>query len=179
MELTTHVEIDAPPERVWDVLTDFDRYDEWNPFMRIAGRANEGAHLHVELVPPGARTARFRPSVTRSDPDRELRWQGHLWTRGLFDGEHRFVLEPLDDGTRTSLTHAESVSGALTPIIWRLVGDATERGFEAMNAALKQRVESIGGSEADGEAGQRKGHGSPGPMQRVTDRRGSTDRPRG
>lgn len=155
MELTTHVEIDAPPERVWAVLTDFDRYHEWNPFMRVGGRANEDARLHVELYPPGARATRFRPTVTRAEPSRELRWLGHLWTTGLFDGEHRFVLDPLDGGARTSLTHAESMSGVLTPLVWRLVGDATGRGFEAMNAALKGRVESMAG-DADERGEERR-----------------------
>jgi hypothetical protein len=135
---------------VWTVVTDFDRYHEWNPFISVAGRATEGARLHVELSPPGAPTTRLRPTVTRVDPPRELRWLGHLWTAGLFDGEHRFVLTPLDDGSRTSVTHAESVSGFLVPIVWRFVGDATERGFEATNLALKRRVEStIHGESGD------------------------------
>jgi hypothetical protein len=142
VELTTRVEIDAPPDRVWTVVTDFDRYHEWNPFMRVAGRASENARLTVELFPPGARPVRFRPRVTRVVTHRELRWLGHLWTGGLFDGEHRFDLEPLDGGARTLLTHAESISGVLAPAFWLVVGNATERGFEAMNTALKHRVES-------------------------------------
>jgi hypothetical protein len=93
--------------------------------------------------------------VTRAEPSRELRWLGHLWTTGLFDGEHRFVLDPLDGGARTSLTHAESMSGVLTPLVWRLVGDATGRGFEAMNAALKGRVESMAG-DADERGEERR-----------------------
>lgn len=152
MELTTHVDIDAPPERVWDVLTDFDRYDEWNPFMRVVGRPNEAARLHVELFPPGGRPARFRPTVTRAVPGRELRWLGRLWTRGVFDGEHQFVLDPLDDGRRTRLTHAESMTGVLTPLVWRRVGAATERGFEAMNAALKREAETREGRKHGGAA---------------------------
>jgi hypothetical protein len=153
MELTTRVEIDAPPERVWAVLTDFERYHEWNPFMNVVGRANDGARLHVELFPPGGRTSRFRPTVTRVDAPRELRWLGHLATAGLFDGEHRFVLDPIDGGSRTSLTHAESVSGVLAPVVWRFVDTATGRGFEAMNAALKTRVESLAVGRSDGAVG--------------------------
>jgi hypothetical protein len=80
--------------------------------------------------------------VTHVEPGRELRWLGHLFTPGIFDGEHRFTLAPLDGGGRTSVTHAESVSGVLAPILWRVVGGPTGRGFEAMNAALKTRVES-------------------------------------
>jgi hypothetical protein len=84
--------------------------------------------------------------VTRADHAERLQWLGHLWTTGLFDGEHRFVLEPLDDG-RTRLTHAERFSGVLAPLVWRLGGRATERGFEAMNLALKQRVEGVAGND--------------------------------
>ena len=140
-ELNTSIEIDAPAETVWAVLTDFDAYHEWNPFMQIAGRASESARIHVELALSGTRSTRFRPVVTRADPGRELRWLGHLLTPGVFDGEHRFVLETLDDG-RTRVTHAEEFSGVLAPVGRRLVGNATERGFEAMNAALKRRVEA-------------------------------------
>ena len=145
--LDTHVDIDAPPEAVWAVLTDFDHYHEWNPFMRIAGRATENARIHVELRLSEGRSTTFRPTVTHANPGRRLQWLGHLWTPGVFDGDHRFVLERLDGG-RTRLTHAETFSGVLAPLLQRLTGKATERGFEAMNAALKRQVEN-GDRESD------------------------------
>ncbi|WP_411965077.1 SRPBCC family protein [Haloferax sp. YSMS24] len=142
-ELTTSIEIDAPPERVWDVLVDFDHYDEWNPFMRIAGRANVGATLVVHLMPPGGRESVFEPDVTRCEKHREFRWLGHLVLPGLFDGEHQFRLEPLDGGDRTRLVHAETFSGILAGLIFRFIGEETKAGFEAMNEALKIRVERL------------------------------------
>lgn len=157
MELVTHVDIDAPPEQVWQVLTDFDHYREWNPFARIVGRPTKDARLHVELTPPGGRTTRFRPTVTRVKKGHELRWLGHLFVPGLFDGEHRFVLEPLDGGDRTTLTHAEEFTGALSPLVWRLIRDETERGFEEMNAALKHRAEGMT-REDDATADASHGH---------------------
>ncbi|SEO56691.1 hypothetical protein SAMN04487948_103264 [Halogranum amylolyticum] len=141
-ELSTTIDIEAPPETVWSVLTDFERYPEWNPFMRVVGRPNEGAHLVVDLTPPGKREFRFRPTVTRVERPRELRWLGHLFVPGLYDGDHRFTLESVDDG-RTRLTHAESFGGVLTGIVNRFVGSATEAGFHEMNAALKARAESL------------------------------------
>ena len=44
------VVVEAPRELIWDVLTDFEAYDEWNPYVtRATGTASEGAT--VELHP--------------------------------------------------------------------------------------------------------------------------------
>ena len=173
-ELSTTVEIDAPPEAVWTVLTDFDRYDEWNPFMRVHGRPNLGARLLVELTPPGRRTARFRPTVLVVDRAREFRWLGHLAVPGVFDGEHRFALEPLDGGVRTRFVHSESFSGLLAGGLLRLAGEATGDGFRAMNDALKARVESSDATGADGpdeHPGRTNGTGADGATVRAGDGR--------
>jgi hypothetical protein len=151
-EIHTTVDVDAPPERVWEVLTDFERYSEWNPFARVLGRPNVGAHLSVELTPPNGRSMRFRPEVTVVESGREFRWLGHLFVPGLFDGEHRYVLEPLDGGSRTRLIHAERFSGVLAGVLLRFVGDDTEAGFERMNEALKRRAESPEASAASVDA---------------------------
>ena len=42
-ELHSEIVIDASPERVWDVLTDFASYPQWNPFIRrISGELEVG-----------------------------------------------------------------------------------------------------------------------------------------
>lgn len=135
------IEIDAPPDRVWAVLSDTASYPDWNPFIRrLEGELREGARLEVEIEPPGGRAMTFKPTVTAADAGRELRWLGHLLVRGLFDGEHRFQIEDLGDG-RSRLTQSERFSGLLV----RPFGGTlrkTERGFEAMNRALKERAEA-------------------------------------
>ena len=35
-QLRTHIDIHASPERVWQVLTDFAAYPDWNPFITRA-----------------------------------------------------------------------------------------------------------------------------------------------
>src|SRR5688500_291863 len=60
----TEIAIQATPERVWEVLTDFAAYPTWNPFIpHLAGRAAVGTSLDVQLQPPGGRAMRLRPTV--------------------------------------------------------------------------------------------------------------------
>lgn len=78
-ELQTEIEIDATPARVWQVLTDFDAYPDWNPFIRgISGEAQPGARLEVRIEPPGGRAMTFKPTVLQAEPGRELRWLGRF-----------------------------------------------------------------------------------------------------
>lgn len=144
--IRTEIEIDAPAETVWAALTDFATYPEWNGHTRIEGVAEEGARLAVAPGPEAGRMPTFRPRVLRAGPDGdggyELAWLGNLWVRGLFDGEHSFRVETIDDG-RSRLVQSETFSGLLVAPIDRLFGDDTERNFRAVNAALKARAESL------------------------------------
>jgi hypothetical protein len=140
-ELQTSIEIDATPERVWEILTDFDSYPDWNPFIRSArGKAETGTKLENRLEPPGGRAMTFKPTVLVAEPVRELRWLGRLLLPGVFDGEHIFRIEPLERG-RTRFVQAERFSGVLVPLFGKTL-ERTRRGFEAMNEALKQRAEA-------------------------------------
>jgi hypothetical protein len=138
-EIRSEIEIEAPPERVWDVLSDFDSYPEWNPFIkRLAGEPAIGARLEARLEPPEGRGMTFKPTVIAAEPGRELAWLGRLVLPGVFDGEHRFELEPRDGGTH--FVQSETFRGLLVPVFGGGL-EKTRRGFEAMNAALKQRAE--------------------------------------
>jgi hypothetical protein len=137
----TQIGIDRPAAGVWDVLADIDRWAEWNPFAKARGRLAVGERLEVEITPPGKRPTTFRPTVVALEHGREFRWLGHLGLPGIFDGEHGFRVAPEAAG-RCRFEQFETFRGMLAgPILW-LAGDATRRGFEAMNLALKARAES-------------------------------------
>jgi hypothetical protein len=139
-ELRREIEIDAPPERVWAVVTDFAAYSEWNPFIRsISGELHEGAKLEVRIEPPGARAMTFKPTVRAVEASRELRWLGRLLLPGVFDGEHSLRIDPLDGG-RSRFVQSESFSGLLVGLFKGTLAK-TAVGFEQMNTALKARVE--------------------------------------
>ncbi len=140
-ELRREIEIDAPPESVWAVLSDFAAYSEWNPFIRrIGGELREGARLEVRIEPPGARATTFKPTVRAVETNRELRWLGRLLLPGVVDGEHSLRIEPLDGG-RSRFVQSERFTGLLVGLAGGTLAK-TEAGFEQMNTALKARVEN-------------------------------------
>jgi hypothetical protein len=147
--IVTTVTIEAPPEQVWAALTDFGAYAEWNPFItQASGNAAPGERLKLRMQPENGRAMTFRPRVLVADAARELRWLGSLGVRGLFDGEHFFVLRPLP-GDRTELVHGEEFRGVLVGLVGATVHGA-EASFKRFNAALAHRATH--GSDV-GEAG--------------------------
>ncbi|MDW3177499.1 MAG: SRPBCC domain-containing protein [Acidimicrobiia bacterium] len=141
-ELRTEIKIFAPPETVWDILTDLERYADWNPFIVEAkGNTSVGSKLVNQLQPPGGKAMTIKPVVTVSDTAQTLEWLGLAGIRGLFDGRHRFDLEATQSGG-TRLVHSEKFSGIFVRPMRRMLDTQTKAGFEAMNVALKKRAES-------------------------------------
>jgi hypothetical protein len=143
-ELRAEIDIDASAERVWQILTDWSAFPEWNPFIRsLTGELEVGARLEVYLQASGARGMTFKPTVLTVEPNREFRWLGHLLIPGLFDGEHIFVIEPLGEGG-VRFVQREEFRGLLVPLFASSLDRDTHRGFQEMNQALKARAEQAG-----------------------------------
>ena len=142
MQLRTEIEIDAAPERVWSVLTDFPHYHAWNPFITsVEGDLAVGSTLVIRVSPPESSESKLRPKLLVCEAPRELRWRGHLFVKGLLDGEHFFQVEELPEG-RTRFVHGEDFSGLLLRFVHRQLTEVA-RGFVYMNQALKKRVEQV------------------------------------
>jgi hypothetical protein len=142
-KIRTEIEIQASAERVWQILTDFANFPKWNPFIRRAsGEPRKGMRLEVFMQPSGARGMTFRPEVLKAEPNHELRWLGHLFVSGLFDGEHILTIEPLG-ANRVRFVQHEIFTGLLVPLFMLWLNKETLRGFEEMNHALKIQAETV------------------------------------
>ena len=136
------IEIDAPPEQVWAVLTDLAAYPQWNPiFPQASGQIVVGGRLRLAYRPTAGRAMTIRPKVLAAQPGAELRWA--LSLPGIIGGEHSFTLTAAGDGTR--LVQSETFRGLLVPLSGKVIAGA-EGDYAALNQALKQRVEQ-GGSQ--------------------------------
>jgi hypothetical protein len=143
-ELRTFVDVDASPERVWDVLTDVPAYPEWNPFVvQAEGTFAVGQRLSLRLtrLSSGLRI-KLRPTVLEATPGRRLRFRMYMaWPGipGLFDSDQTLTITPQDDGVR--LWEEARFTGLLVPLMSRALNRDRAGGFSAMNAALKARIE--------------------------------------
>lgn len=140
-EIKTQITIEATPDRVWEVLTDFEKYSGWNPFIKsIQGKVQTGEKIIVRLEPPGAKGMTFKPKVLVFETNNQFKWIGHLFFPGLFDGEHRFELIDNGDGT-TTFIQAEKFKGILVRMLSKMLDGSTLNGFKAMNERLKIEAE--------------------------------------
>ena len=137
-KICTDIIIDAPAKKVWDILTDFENFEKWNPFLQIKnGKAETGSILKVVFHTPDSKVMEFEPVILKVEPMRELRWLGKLWVKGLFDGEHVFRIEVLDEKD----AQCERFRGLFTPLFIHFMGEKVEKGFENMNKSLKSESE--------------------------------------
>jgi len=141
-KMTTSIQIAAAPEAIWQVLIDFKSYPEWNPFITsLEGKPELGAQLKAQIAPPESKGMTFTPIVLKAQPNQEFVWLGKLFIKGLMDGEHSFFINDNGDGTCT-FEQSEKFSGVLVGLFKKKLFHSTQKGFELMNEALKERVMS-------------------------------------
>ncbi|MBL8019905.1 MAG: SRPBCC domain-containing protein [Leptospirales bacterium] len=146
-EVHTSIVIQAPPEKVWNVLTDFEDYPNWNPFIRrVFGKVSIGSTI-VELVyiAPGV----FMPlpmEIVVLDHARELAWRGAVphWFAAISAGEHHFTISPIaNHNDSCEFAHHALLRGILMQIGARHIQNDVRFVHEAMNTALKERAEAL------------------------------------
>ncbi len=132
--------INAPPEKIWNVLTEASGYPEWDPYCeKIEGRIASGEKIRAfTTLSPGRA---FPVKVTEFVPNRKMTWTGGM-PLGLFKGERTFTLTPEPDGT-TRFTVREVFSGPMLGLIGKSIPDMTEP-FEKFAEGLKKKAEGGG-----------------------------------
>ena len=139
--ISTEVLINAAPTKVRSVLTDFDNYPTWNPFITpLTGDVKVGNKITVRIEPPGAKVNTFKPKVLSFKPNEEISWLGQVLFTGIFDGAHKLELIAHANGT-TTFRQSENFTGILVPFFKSQLENNTKRGFEKMNEKLKELTE--------------------------------------
>ena len=143
-EVYSEIQINASASVVWDILTDFEKFGEWNPFIKeISGTLKEGSELRVFMEPPNSKGMEFKPTLKKVETEKKIQWLGKVWIPKLFDGEHSWTINQIDDNT-VLFIQKERFTGIFIPFFTKLLKN-TKSGFEMMNQNLKQRAEEMMG----------------------------------
>lgn len=137
LEFKANATIEAPPDVVWAVLVDIERWPEWDRFCeRIEGTLGLGQRVKAfSKLSPGRG---FKVKVTELEPPSRMTWSGGM-PLGLFKGVRTFSLRPNGGGTDFELR--EVFSGPMLGLIRKSLPDMSE-AFASFAEGLKIRAEA-------------------------------------
>ena len=80
-EIKTEIAINATPARVWDILTDFAHYSDWNPFvLEVEGTVRQNAMIRYRFEMPRGVRIWTAATVPKFEHERELRFSANFLT---------------------------------------------------------------------------------------------------
>jgi len=139
---TNPVEINAPIEVVWTVLTEVGKYSDWNPFtpqVRTDFSIGSPANLLVRMGPAKFRIAE---SMCAFEKPRLIAWEKTFGAGWLLHAVREQHLK-LFGKTSCSYHNTDRLTGVLAPMVFACFGGYMRRGFDAVAEGLKARAEAI------------------------------------
>ena len=135
--------MNCTPEKIWNILLNFNEYELWNPFMtKVVGDARLGSKIMVKIQTIRGKERTYYPIITKIDKDKELRWKGKSFFPGIFDGERIFIIEKSIDN-QVSFLHKEIFTGLGVKFVGDKLDEDLKESFDRMNMALKTRAENF------------------------------------
>ncbi len=138
------VEIDAPPQVVWDVLVDYARYPEWNPYtVRVETTLQIGSVIDLYLPDPAKPGETFlnREYIRVLDAPHHLQYDTAEELPGIHAVRDQWV-EDLGGG-RSSYRTTDVFTGTVAKTVMDLQGQWVKDGFDSVAHALKARAEAL------------------------------------
>jgi hypothetical protein len=137
------IEIAAPADAVWRVVADLDRWGTWNPlYIEARGAAEMGGRLAMTIALEGMKPQKAKATVVTVEPGRLLEY-AIVNLGGLVKAFRYVEIEPLGP-ERCAVSNGEIMTGPIGVLLGRAIGEKVRRGLQAMNEALKAKVEAGG-----------------------------------
>ncbi len=149
MGIDAGVEVDAPPETVWQVLTDLRSYPAWHPTLREArGEIRPGSTVHLAHQ-WGTGTWKARRRVVAVDPGVSWRWVS-VGVRGrLASRVAQTVRLAPGEGGGTTVWIDDERAGPVRRLADRVFGDLLDVRTALAVRAAARRAEAIARGEAE------------------------------
>ncbi len=139
----TETTINAPAEKVWAVLTDFDKLEEWcSSFIKFEGEFRKDGPAKVTFkLGVGNLTQVFDHPLIHFEEGRMFGWSAPLPYMHMHDN-HKYIVEPLGDN-KTQFTQTDQLIGSGARWIGGMMSKQMMQQYVVFNRELKARVESM------------------------------------
>ena len=139
---TDPIRINAPIDVVWNVLTDVERYGQWNPFTpqaRTDFTIGSLVHLRVRM---GLETMNITETLCAYEKPRLIGWHKAFGARWLLFAVREQHLESLSESS-CRYHNTDRLTGVLAPIVFLCFGGYMRRGFRDVAEGLKRYAEAL------------------------------------
>lgn len=141
--IESKITIHAPIQKVWDVLSNFDKYSQWNPFtpkIEIKNEIGSTVGLHVRLNPKSKKTILQKETLLAWEEGKRLEWG---ITNSWFVRTVRIQSLKIIDENTTEYYTSDAFEGPLTGLILFLYRNKIQIGFDDVCIGLKKQVEGL------------------------------------
>jgi len=158
MEIEKTFDVDAPPDEVWDFLTDPERVASCLPGAAITEDLGDDAYKGTMKVKVGPVSASYKGKIRFETLDREAGTAEIVAsgqeTKGKGAAEMRMtsrVKAREGGGTEVVATSQVEVTGILAQFGRGMIQDVSDRMFEQFTAAVREKLEGGGGEGPSAE----------------------------
>ena len=132
----------ANPDKIWESLTNFSEYPDWNPYIiEASGELAKGKKWEWKLQLATGHPFAAYPKVQTIKEGEKLVVLTKLYFSGFLDVEHCFELEA-GSNHRVTLNYYQTWKGFLRNSMHKKLGPETEEAMDGMLKALKKRVKT-------------------------------------
>ncbi|GAB2467247.1 MAG: SRPBCC domain-containing protein [Comamonas sp.] len=138
------VEINAPASVVWEVLTDFDKYPEWNSFC-FSIRSSRQIDTLVEMMvrnPHNGVEFPVNEYLVAYEPERLLSWEQRAVPENKDAARRDQYIEAID-ANRCTYFNTDQFLGVNAETIMREHGAWVKTAFDNVARDVKKRAEAL------------------------------------
>ena len=138
------LEIEASSDTVWQVITNFSKYEQWNPFIPGCScdlQVGNTIEMRVSLL-TGLKPLTQTEYISEVEPGRHFSYVSPKRPTFLLRSYRSHTLTALETGKTLYQSHFE-LHGWLRPLIELFIGKSLQRGFDGMSTAISCRSEQL------------------------------------
>ena len=134
--MKTAILLQAPAGRIWELLSDFGLYREWNPLFRLGkGRAAAGAEVELTVRLPSIPPFAIKAKVVRAAPQSALCWRHVTASPLILRWDYGFELVQANPG-EVRLVQSSRFGGVLGPLFALALGRSVREGMAELERAV-------------------------------------------